>query len=153
MTANPSQLSFETSLRKHRSVKAIETNPMEQTERTEKTFKRDHNEDFWSIPHKDKVGEIPEFLPPMASGGKRRISKLTKTLKNFKDLWKKGKTQPGNIKMLTAFEGPYAFPEYNQKLQENNIGSVVHLIRGVGGKALSTLKWESGLRTGYIPVK
>ena len=31
-------------------------------------------------------------------------------------------------------------------LKEKNVGTVVHLIRGVGGKALSTLKWESGLR-------
>lgn len=31
-------------------------------------------------------------------------------------------------------------------MKEKNVGTVVHLIRGVGGKALSTLKWESGLR-------
>ena len=36
--------------------------------------------------------------------------------------------------MLSAFEGPYAFPNYNQTLREKNINGVVHLIRGVGGK-------------------
>lgn len=30
---------------------------------------------------------------------------------------------------------------------------MVHLIRGVGGKSLSTLKWESGLRGGVYTSK
>ena len=48
--------------------------------------------------------------------------------------------------MLSAFEGPYAFSNYNKPLEEKNVGEIVHLIRNVGGKSLSTLKWESGLR-------
>ena len=42
--------------------------------------------DFSTIPHKDKINEIPEYLPPMTEGGKRRINQLERTLKNFKDL-------------------------------------------------------------------
>ena len=55
--------------------------------------------------------------------------------------------------MLSAFEGPYAFPNYNQTLREKNINGIVHLIRNVGGKSLSTLKWESGLRGGFETTK
>jgi hypothetical protein len=35
---------------------------------------------------------------------------------------------------------------YFRALKEKNVGGLVHLIRGVGGKKLSTLEWESSLR-------
>ena len=63
------------------------------------------NSDFNTLPHKDKVGEIPEFLPPMSRSGNRIINNLPNSLKKVKE--KVVKSEGGNVKMLSAFEGAY----------------------------------------------
>lgn len=65
-------------------MKAIEPTSTEIVEKH--SISKNSNTDFWTIPHKDKINEIPEYLPPMTEGGKKRINQLERTLKNFRDL-------------------------------------------------------------------
>lgn len=63
------------------------------------------------------------------------------------------KCEGGTVKLLSGFEGPYAFPKYSQNLEEKNLNNVAHLIRRVPDMHLSTLQWEAGLRGGYSTLK
>ena len=61
------------------------------------------------------------------------------------------KAEQKDLKQISAFEGVQAFQKYVDKVQEKNYSNIRHLQSG--GKKMSTLIWEMGLRDGYYPPK
>jgi hypothetical protein len=88
-------------LRKHKSLALLDKYNTVTADKKDKLLESQ----FQTLPHKDRVGEVPEFLPPMSRSGNRIVSKLPSTLKKMKE--KVIKSEGGTVQLLSAFEGAY----------------------------------------------
>ena len=98
-------------MRRHKSHKNFATQ-----ESGIKPKKESSLSNFVTLPLKHKIGSVPEFLPPMSRQGKLSVKRLPKVVKKITE--KMVKSEGGKVQLLSAFEGPYAFPKYNQMLRE-----------------------------------
>lgn len=62
-------------LRKYQSQSSLEKPNESKASENPKVTQKAYKLKFTTIPHKDKKGDVPDFLPPMSRSGKRLLKK------------------------------------------------------------------------------